>query len=758
MFQAPEAPPMESNSALARSRSRYKGNRLGKQAGSTPGGLATSSVDRTATLKTSARSRHHKNVLPRPTFSDVQQSMHLPEESNPFGDPVNTEIPWSPTATHSGVRNQSTQAMKSKIDDGLQVLKLDSLAHLSNIPPERREQKSTKIAHRRRKSGSTDAKEVAAPLRVDTKNVTGDEANSQDKHWLRRSPFKPRLSPHEVQHVKAQEGVKPSTNQRVHGPISKPAFDAPISAINAGERRVAVEYLKSVVSVPVTTSTTPVDVINIAASELRLRMDVDTTLVLESFRQLGLERPIRKYEHIRDVLNSWDNDAQNALLLIPSTAKNARDDLNSKRVLKQPPVESSMQLYYSQRPSHWDKRLVSLRADGQILTSNKGSSTNICHLSDFDIYLPTKRQLSKKIKPPKKFCFAIKSQQKSAMFLSTENFVHFFSTKDKASADQWYSAVQEWRSWYLVNILGEGQGVRTDGQVPHHSNRQQNFQDPVLPEGVADRYSHTARRASTQQHKMQGFSVSSKQPEKPPREYFPTRRGIGQPDLSQGLSRNTPSKGIGTRLRGDSVMNTSAKAPPPIDLIDSEPFASTGLLGRSYTVRKNAQHEREARDSSGQTVTPRYSRDSGNNLNRTLSRKPNERPLVDLTPSNFEPPQFRKGRGMIPDQIPAGGLIEAATSPERAIDIPPASSPQRSGTLRRPRDSSPPLKTSARQQPESSTSNPFPSGLLRNQTVSQDGIGHGRRVKTSHRDTKTPMIDLVAPSQYAPGSLPSSMQ
>jgi hypothetical protein len=82
--------------------------------------------------------------------------------------------------------------------------------------------------------------------------------------------------------------------------------------------------------------------------------------------------------------------------------------------------------------------------------------SSICHMSDFDIYIPTQRQLSKRIKPPKKWCFAVKSQQKSAIFLSTANFVHFFATNDKKLAAAWYSAVQGWRSWYLVNVMGKG--------------------------------------------------------------------------------------------------------------------------------------------------------------------------------------------------------------------------------------------------------------------------------------------------------------
>lgn len=241
------------------------------------------------------------------------------------------------------------------------------------------------------------------------------------------------------------------------GETTVPSFDAPLSAVNAGERRVIVKYKESLMSLPVTPSTTPEDIIYAAALEKPNLIDVHYSVLLESFNKVGLERPLRKYEHIRDVLNSWDNDSQNSLVIVPSPTGGMNDDLDVKNVSRKQPAETSVYLYHSQKPGHWEKRLVTLRSDGQMVLKKNGKDTvNICHLTDFDIYVPTSRQKSRKIKPPKKVCFAVKSQQKSSMFISTANFVHFFSTNDKATAASWYKAVQGWRSWYLVTKMGEG--------------------------------------------------------------------------------------------------------------------------------------------------------------------------------------------------------------------------------------------------------------------------------------------------------------
>jgi len=156
-------------------------------------------------------------------------------------------------------------------------------------------------------------------------------------------------------------------------------------------------------------------------------------------------------------MNSWDSDTQNYLMIMPHS-ECAAVGLEHKDAPAEQPSHTMLHMYHSQKPGKWEKHWMILKEEGQVTASTKendANATNVFHLSDFDVYMPTKKQV-KKLRPPKKICFAIKSQQRSIMFESTENFVHFFATNDKAIADRWYSAVQAWRSWYLVNVLGEG--------------------------------------------------------------------------------------------------------------------------------------------------------------------------------------------------------------------------------------------------------------------------------------------------------------
>jgi hypothetical protein len=281
------------------------------------------------------------------------------------------------------------------------------------------------------------------------------------------------LSPEVPKHTQPQE---PKAVQR-SAPSSQPDaskavfhHDAPMSAVNAGDRRVAVHYKTSEISLPVTPSTTAKDLLNSASIVLSSCPDPRSAVLLESFTNtyLNLERPLRRYERIRDVMNSWDTDTQNHLFILSSAECSARG-LDFKDV---PATTASkditLQMHHSARPGRWDKRWVRLRSDGQITVSKHESgsdSTNICHLSDFDLYAPTPTML-KRLRAPKKTVFAVKSQQKSAMFLSGDdngqsdgallNYTHFFASASKDTADLWYAAVHSWRSWYLVNVLGEG--------------------------------------------------------------------------------------------------------------------------------------------------------------------------------------------------------------------------------------------------------------------------------------------------------------
>ncbi|RYP53701.1 hypothetical protein DL768_001384 [Monosporascus sp. mg162] len=241
-----------------------------------------------------------------------------------------------------------------------------------------------------------------------------------------------------------------------------PQTDAPASAINSGDRTVAVRCRDQTIYMDVTPETTAEDVISQTSKMVAydLGMNSSSCVVLEWYASLGLERRLRRYEHIRDVMNSWDQGSHNCLIVAVSESdENDRDlDISSVPGSQVPPPGFQLYLYHSNRPGKWSKRWITLLDNGQIFCAKKPNAnsgdkdaTSLCRLSDYDIYTPTESHMRRHLKPPKKYCFAVKSQQKTTVFVNTGNYVQLFSTDDPDAAAQFRERVHGWRSWYLVD-------------------------------------------------------------------------------------------------------------------------------------------------------------------------------------------------------------------------------------------------------------------------------------------------------------------
>ena len=542
-----------------------------------------------------------------------------------------------------------------------------------------------------------------------------------------------------------------------------PGTDAPISAVNAGERRVTVQYHNASVELPVTPSTQVQDLLLSASKKLSLDIDPEQFIVIESFHQVGLERNLRRYERVRDVMNSWAHDGDNRLIVIPPSSMDALAQLDAQLVPSEKPGETSVYLYYSQRPGKWDKRYVTLCPNGQVTIAKKESAKDhiaVCHLSDFDVYRPNARALAKEIKPPKKICVAIKSQQKSSMFLSTDKFVHFFSTNDHAMADKWLKVTQAWRSWYLVNKMGVTEKIEPDVSLPTRSLTKRHTGDSgPRPSTSKETYS---QKKSSRDHA-------------PPPSSFPKDLAI---DTTVGGYGPAPGR--------------------PSEEMEATTFSPAGLLGRTYTQRKKAMHEREEREKRAKeqpfteqgllnespVFSPEYSSNHQNSRSNTMTRAPDglsrslsasqkPKPLVDLTPVFQELPQHtRKGRGVTVE--PGIKLVDAATGPEFAVSamaIPSATTwrrpsaevssqtPYRSNTARSIRQASQPHKPPQMSSAEGSPTvppNPFqPNSLLAspNRVAGQGKPFTGRGVATGDRNATQPLLDMSPENPFAEGSL-----
>ncbi|RKF53231.1 putative pleckstrin-like protein [Erysiphe neolycopersici] len=437
--------------------------------------------------------------------------------------------------------------------------------------------------------------------------------------------------------TKSSPGTQQGMNQNIEqgGGGIVPQIDAPISAINAGERRVLVRFKQSSISLLINLETTAVDLIHSTGDVLSKQITSSSTILLESFLQLGLERPIRKYERIRDVMNSWDRDTQNALILEQQDHL-CEASLDVDYVPLEAPAGITVILYHSHKPGKWKKRHVTLLSSGQMsIAKNAGAKStdkgylNICHLSDFDIYKPMSERARKNHNPPEKNLFAIKSQQKTTMFLSSENYVHYFSTHDDLVGQKFYDAVQRWRSWFLVNRNGE----RDKGLNQSHTTQS------MLSR--SDFQATQSRRSST---------VENSNLPRPLQPLIDLNQVTNQ--KLDNLERSKSH--IDDQSSKSSSRRNSRKYPHNVPINEEGEFPSTSLLGRTYTERKRELLEENINQQRNAIAL----------VTKMNHEAQSPRGLVDLTDSVKELPQWNrtnKGHGIRPiDGVP---LVDIACSP-----------------------------------------------------------------------------------------------
>ncbi|KAH6850751.1 hypothetical protein B0I37DRAFT_120675 [Chaetomium sp. MPI-CAGE-AT-0009] len=236
----------------------------------------------------------------------------------------------------------------------------------------------------------------------------------------------------------------------------------PTEGENPTGKSVGVRCKGTTVTVQVTKETSAADLLldcSQSLAKLGQPIDPDTSVVIEPCIRPGLERRLRQYELVWDVISAWDQNSTNSLIVLSDTSDPDNElSLSSVPKSSDEPEGFVLPLHFLQRPGKWVQRYITLKENGQVVASKKQDYkpsdkdvVRLCRLSDFDLYLPTEAEMRKQLRPPKRYCYAIRSQEKASLFLDSAHYVHFFCAEDPIVARQFRSAVHGWRSWYLVN-------------------------------------------------------------------------------------------------------------------------------------------------------------------------------------------------------------------------------------------------------------------------------------------------------------------
>ncbi|KAJ3047882.1 hypothetical protein HK097_011084, partial [Rhizophlyctis rosea] len=201
--------------------------------------------------------------------------------------------------------------------------------------------------------------------------------------------------------------------------------------------RIYIEDARSFKTLLLTSLMSADQIIADVVSRFHLDVSQDWTL-FELCNDHGVERPLRDWEIVTDVISAWDATTSiNAIVM----KKYAYRDTLSPRSLagRYPRVQGWM--YMEIKPGKWNRRFFVLR-DSSIYyykDANNGSSeTFFCSLANYDVYTLSQRRK----KSPTQFCFALRSTNSVTFFENKDDYVRFLCVEKQERLYDWVLALR----------------------------------------------------------------------------------------------------------------------------------------------------------------------------------------------------------------------------------------------------------------------------------------------------------------------------
>ncbi|GAA5802002.1 hypothetical protein HPULCUR_007462 [Helicostylum pulchrum] len=286
----------------------------------------------------------------------------------------------------------------------------------------------------------------------------------------------------------------------------------------------------------------------------------DDWTLFEIAKSHGVERPLREWEIVLDIVSIWEPDASNALLV---KKYSYHSTLTSECVLQKKisPMRGWISIEY--KKGKWQKRycFVKDNAIHHAKDNNKGSSTSIlCHLGTYDVYTllqPLKQS-------PTPFVFAIRAQDRASMFEREGDYMRCLAVEDQEEMKDWVLSIRSTKS----NI-----------QYQYHPNRVLNplAHISLEPSATSDEPTTIRRHKSTRE-----LSTTNKLSDEHTKHALPrseSTRRIDEPKRSLTRIRRNPTVSTGVMAESNTVITSPTDA-PLIDYADSSTFAKGSLLAK----------------------------------------------------------------------------------------------------------------------------------------------------------------------------------
>ncbi|THH00196.1 hypothetical protein EW026_g2298 [Hermanssonia centrifuga] len=254
------------------------------------------------------------------------------------------------------------------------------------------------------------------------------------------------------------------------------------------QQRMFISNLQRFCQVELTQSSTARDVLEILQNQGALDNGAATGwMVWEVCQDFGMERPIRSFEVLTEVCNSWIADKTVNVLMAKKTLLAPK--LSRAAIPSSSPLCSGF-VQHEYKRGKWQKRWMELREHSIWLSKREGGKdqVNLCSLNNFDAYVVTRVS-----KAPKGFVFAVKSTDNISYFESTADYIHMFTCSEK-EGENWLEKILLARSYVLhqernvlstnTAIAGAGAGLSRAGTRKHPRPSQPlvNFGQQIIPE------------------------------------------------------------------------------------------------------------------------------------------------------------------------------------------------------------------------------------------------------------------------------------
>ncbi|KIP09664.1 hypothetical protein PHLGIDRAFT_11795 [Phlebiopsis gigantea 11061_1 CR5-6] len=256
--------------------------------------------------------------------------------------------------------------------------------------------------------------------------------------------------------VDRDRSVRPSFDQDARPPL--PPLPAPgaIKMHTAWQQRFFVGSLQRFSQVEISSASTARDVLVILQNQGALEDGAASGwMIWEVSQDFGMERPIRSFEVLADVCNSWLADKTVNVLMAKKTPLAPK--LSRAAIPSSSPVCGGF-VQHEYKRGKWQKRWLELREHSLWLSKrdNGKDQIQLCSLSNFDAYIVTRVS-----KAPKAYIFAVKSTDNLSFFESTADYVHVFSC-DKKDGENWLEKILLARSY----VLHQERNVLTTATAP----------------------------------------------------------------------------------------------------------------------------------------------------------------------------------------------------------------------------------------------------------------------------------------------------